>query len=358
MKSTLTVILLSILIIGTNTGCDSPYGSKMSPGITATGDVGEILVVCDQGIWESDIKLTLDSLLTQFILPYFPDVATFEIITCTPSNFVKGKKRHRNVLMLNIDPAFSENQGTIKKRKDVWSDQQAVVEITAKDFNQLHETCMNGLWAVHDVFDEMEWKRPLDRYVRHTNQKLKNEIENKFGVLVDIPSGSNVVTRRKNFYRIEFPASSKPIEFVGSGTQDPGTILTGVMIYQYNFTDSSQFELEQLCSDRDTMLKYNVPYDISGMYMGTQYEKLTYPILDDFISSNGKIKGVEMRGMFKFLGLGRFGRGGAFWACHFYNEKTKKIVCVSTYLDASPMSSWTKNLRELQAVIKSVEIEK
>jgi len=106
------------------------------------------------------------------------------------------------------------------------------------------------------------------------------------------------------------------------------------------------------------MLKYNVPYEVSGMYMGTQYGKLTYPILDDFISADEKISGVEMRGMFKFLGLGRFGRGGAFWSCHFYNKNTKKIVCVSGYLDASPMSSWTKQLREIQAVLKSVEISK
>ena len=72
--------------------------------MTVTGKVGEILVVCDQGIWDSDIQTVLDSSLTQWILPYLPDVATFQLTHKTPSHFTQGVKRYRNTLFITIDP--------------------------------------------------------------------------------------------------------------------------------------------------------------------------------------------------------------------------------------------------------------
>ena len=123
--------------------------------MSVTGKVGEILVVCDKGIWESDIKTCLDTNLTQWIMPYFPDVATFELVHKTPSHFTQGVKRYRNTLFLNIVPKHTGDKGKIEKREDVWASGQLVVDITAKDFNQLEETCKYGLDEVHEEFDQI-----------------------------------------------------------------------------------------------------------------------------------------------------------------------------------------------------------
>jgi hypothetical protein len=63
-----------------------------------------------------------------------------------------------------------------------------------------------------------------------------------------------------------------------------------------------------------------------------------------------------MRGMFKFTGATKHGTGGAFWAYHFIHPTRKKVMCVSGYVDAPSMTSWTLPLREIQAILKSVEI--
>ena len=104
------------------------------------------------------------------------------------------------------------------------------------------------------------------------------------------------------------------------------------------------------------MLKYNVPSEIEGMFMGTQYVDYVYPEGNEELTADGKIAGFEMRGMYVFTGRGKSGTGGAFWAFHFVNPKTEKVVCVSGYLDAPPTTSWTQSLREIQAVLRSVEI--
>ncbi len=353
MKNFTIVMFSAVLLLA---GCESNSSRSMNTGLSVTGKVGEILVVCEQGVWDSPIQQVLDSNLTQWILPYLPDVATFQLTHKTPNHFTQGVKRYRNTLFLNVDPAHKGDHGTIVKRKDVWAKDQLVIDVTAKDFNQLLETCKLGLSEVHKEFDRIEWKRLINNFAKVKNQRIRDQINENFGCDMVLPSNAKIVTKRTNFYRIEFPPASRPLEFVGTGTQDAGDIFSGLMIYQYDYADSSQFELKRLLQDRDTMLKYNVPYEVEGMYMGTQYSDFVYPEGNVITNESGKLKGYEMRGMFMFTGLPKHSTGGAFWAFHFINEHTKKLVCVSGYVDAPPTTSWTHPLREVQAILRSVEI--
>lgn len=350
--------ILTIAILLSSLGCESNSSRSMTSGMTVTGKVGEILVVCDQGVWDSQIQEVLDSSLTQWILPYLPDVATFQLTHKTANHFTQGVKRYRNTLFINIDPNHAGKNGTIVKRKDVWAKDQLVIDITGKDFNQVLETCRLGLDEVHKEFDEIEWKRIINQFSRNKTERIRNQITENFGINMVLPSNAKIVTKRTNFYRIEFPPAARPLEFVGSNSQDAGEIFSGLMIYQYDYTDSLQFELKNLLQARDTMLKYNVPSEIEGMYMGTQYSEFVYPEINRITTADNLLNGIEMRGMFQFTGLPKHSTGGAFWAFHFINKKTKKLVCVSGYVDAPPTTSWTHPLREIQAILRSVEISK
>jgi hypothetical protein len=130
------------------------------------------------------------------------------------------------------------------------------------------------------------------------------------------------------------------------------------MVYQFDYSDTSQFDFDQMLKDRDTMLKYNVPHEIEGLYMATQYDKRIYPEGNFVWNQSGTIHGIDMRGMFMFKGKPIFSTGGAFWAFHFVNPKTKKLICLSGYVDAPPTTSWTHPLREIEAILRSVEIVK
>ena len=346
-------LIFSALFIFGSLSCD-----MKSSEVAVAGKIGEILIVTDKGIWESDLKECLDTSLTQWIMPYMPDVATFELIHKTPSHFSRGVKRYRNVLFINIAPKFKGKIGSIVKRKDVWAKGQLVIDIKAKDYTQLVKTCVEGLDEVHDAFDEIEWRRLIRNFKKTQTQTSRSKIKENFGVDVVLPSNSSIVTSRDNFYRIEFPPSSRPIEFAGTGTQDVGSILSGLMIYQYDFIDSAQFSQEALLRARDTMLKHNVPHEIDGLFMGTQYYSAVYPEGNVVKNASETINGYEMRGMFMFTGRPIQSTGGAFWSYHFINPKTKKLICFSGYVDAPVTASWTHPLREIQAIIRSVEFIK
>ena len=347
--STFSLVLVVFIIFS----CQTKYKNT---GLHVTGKVGEILVVCDQAIWNSEIKAHLDSQLTQFIMPYFPDVTTFELIHRKTQNFDGAIRRHRNILFLEIDSERKEKFGLIQSRKNVWANRQLVIDLKAKDYNQLLELCKEGMQAVHTQFDIADWKRILLNFQAQNNRPVQVKINKNFGINLALPDASTIVSSRPNFYRIVLPTASRPIEFVGSGTQDIGSVLTGIMIYQYDFIDSSQFLLDNLLKARDTMLRYNVTHETEGLYMGTQYNKFVFPESTATFNYNKRVKGIEVRGMFQFTGKDVHSTGGAFWAFHFLHPKSKKLICISGYVDAPSTTSWTQSLREIQAIWKSVEI--
>ncbi len=90
--------------------------------------------------------------------------------------------------------------------------------------------------------------------------------------------------------------------------------------------------------------------------MGTQYTKFVFPESNTALNFNKSIKGEEVRGMFQFTGKNVHATGGAFWEFHFIHPKSKKIICISGYVDAPSTTSWTHPLRDIQAIWKSIEI--
>lgn len=354
-------LFLSSLLLMTFTfsACeDSPTFRNRSKriGQSVVGNIGELIVVCDDALWSSDLKAYLDTNLTQFIMPYYPDVPTFMLKHKTPKHFDKGVKRYRSLLFIQLDPNLKSDKVLVEKRKDIWALDQLVIDITAKNIEDLINFCKKGgLKSVHSELDYMEWKRIQNYFEENNNDKTNAKLAKTFGINLAMPEGTFIVNERPNFFRVQFPVANRPIEFTNAGSQDRGTILSGIMVYQYDYIDSSQFDFDHLIAARDTMLKYNAPYEVDGMYMGTQFAKLVYPEINTTTNYNNSISGIEMRGMFVFVGRPIYAPGGAFWSFSFKHPKRKKVVCVSGYLDAPSTASWTHQLREIQAVFKSVE---
>jgi len=362
MKRTFLHIILFIFSLNLFFSCeDSPTFKNRSSrlGQKVAGEIGELIVICDELIWKSDIKAYLDTNLTQFIMPYYPDVPTFMLTHKTPEHFDKGVKRYRSMLFVKIDPNLKGNKVQVEKRMDIWAIDQLVIDIIAKDKESLLDFCKTGgLKSVHQEFDYMEWRRITNYFHESSNNAVNAKLEKKFGIKLGMPDGAVLENQKDNFFRIDFPVANRPIEFSNAGSQDRGTVFSGIMVYDYDYKDSTQFSWESLLAKRDSTLKKYAPYQVEGMYMGTQYTDLVYPEIAPIQNFNASVSGVEVRGMYVFVGRPVYAPGGAFWEYHFVHPQRKKIICISGYLDAPSTHSWTHQLRELQAVLKSVELVK
>ena len=354
---TFLVSLVSILAF--SCGSEGEKEGKLRSGPLVAGKIGEILVVCDQVIWDSDTKKYLDTNLTQFIMPYFPDVVTFELIHKTPQRFEHAYKRHRNLLFINIDPAHTGDKARIQKKPDMYAIGQMVVEITGKDYNQVLEACKYATDEIHKIYDEAEWRRIIAIYQDQKTGSVKSlikKVHSKFGLSLELPAQSKIFNERDSFMVITFPSAFRPMEYVGTGHQEAGVVFSGIMIYSTPYLDSTDLSMGCLLDRRDTILKRYVPSEVEGMYMGTQYNKLVYPESSLSPNADSTITGREVRGMFMFTGRPKFSTGGCFWSYSFLHPDKKKVITISGFVDAPSTTSWTHFLREIQAIWKSTKI--
>ncbi len=334
--------------------------SLLKGGPSITGKVGDILVVCEDYVWKSDAKKNLDSTLTRFIMPYFPDVATFELVHRTPIQFTHGFRRYRNLMFLTIDKNYKGKKASIKYEKDLYAYNQMTVTVIANNMQQLEQACKYGMEEVHAVFDEIEWQRLIETYDDQNGQvttEIVRKLKEKFKITISLPENSQIISEKDDFFSIAFPSAFRPTEYKKSGGKiEPGMIYSGVMFYTSPYIDSTDLTTECLLTIRDSTLKKYVPSDVAGMYMGTQYVKFVYPEGTADKNMDGSITGTEIRGMYMFKGLPKHSVGGAFWSFSFYHPKLKMVLNISGFVEAPPTTSWTHFIRELEAVWKSVKI--
>lgn len=341
------------------TACDdSPTtkGSSNRVGFPVAGPVGKILVVCDDTIWKTDVKAYIDTFLMNPLTPYYPGVPTFTFMHQTPEQFEFGLKRYRNIFFINVDPNYKEKNVKIEKRTGVWALDQTVIDMTGGSIEQLIEGSKLGMSSIHDEYDRMSWERLKKVYDEKPNLDIDPDLSEFFGIKLSLPEGSKLVNKRKDFFRIDFPTTTRPLEFTNTGGEDKGFIVSGVFVYQSEISDSTKLNLDFLLRDKDTMLKKYAPYEIPGMYMGTQYEEIVYPVGFNSTNYNSTINGFDIRGMYVFIGRPIHAPGGCFWSFTFEHKKRKKLITISGFLDAPPTTSWIHFLREIQAVLHSVEI--
>lgn len=353
----LLILFSTALFIFINASCeDSPTTRGMSHriGTVVAGPVGQLLVVCDSTIWKGQLHAEVDSHFIQYFEPIFPDIQTFKIKQKTPDQFDAGYKQHRSILFFEIDKNYSGDKAKIDVRPDEYALDQMSIHIIGRDSTQLIASA-SDFKRVYNEFDHMAWKSFYNLYTERQEFEINKELGEYFGINLALPRGSKMINQRKNFFRIDFPVKTRPIEFTGTG-QDKGFVVYGVFVYQYDFVDQSQLEKDALLKARDTMLKYHAPYDVPGMYMGTQYTDLVYPELYEAQNVDGSIQGKDIRGMWVFTGRPIHAPGGAFWSFHFKHPTRNKVVCVSGYLDAPATTDWTLFIREIQAVLRSTAI--
>ena len=134
-----------------------------------------------------------------------------------------------------------------------------------------------------------------------------------------------------------------------------GQLIPGILIYQYNYNSLEQLELKNLLERRDTILKYNVPHESEGYFMGTQYHKLVYPETNSALNYSENLDGVEMRGCFSLNTIIKKMALGVLFGHFILCIQKLKLICISGYVDAPSTTSWTHALREVQAVWKSTK---
>lgn len=315
--------------------CESGGHYKMS----SSGLSGEVIVIMEDAPWKGELG---DS-----VRWYFEDVQIglpqqefiFNVGQYNHHNFSKIVKGHRNLVLFEIDPKFTEPKA--EYLRDAWASNQIVVKLLAADEKSAISLFSQERSRIVSLINTTERERLISKHASENATGIADQLSEKHQLSLTIPSDCRLAEDRGNFIWI----SRDRIKYVSGEAHD---VDEGIFIYYYPYTNDSTFTMDYLLRMRDSVCRKNVPGPSDGSYMATERDSMYYPVMSG-VSLNGKYA-AEIRGLYRTV---NDHYGGPFISLTTLDEKRNRIVTVDCFVFA-PKFHKREYLREMEAVCYSL----
>ncbi len=296
------------------------------------GKPSEILVITNnKAQWNSVIGDTLVNFFYQ-ASPGLPQPEPmFTLVNIPEQSFIDMYKTNRSIFIIDINDSFNKPQ--IESKEDLWARPQRVIKITAPDIDSFIEEFEKDKDYILKSFIKIEHERLLQAYRYVADVKIKEDLRKTFGITMAVPSGFKISRNSKNLLWIR---------------KETLTNSQGLIIYQYNYTDTITFNPEFIIEYRNKITKANIPGPSENSYMVVSEEYLQ-PVFEEINFMD--MYAVETRGLWE---LENDFMGGPFLNYTFIDERTQKVITIDGYVYA-PSEEKRDLLRELEAIIYSLK---
>ena len=162
MKKIVLFFLSAVLLASCEGGI-----AKMGEGVkkvfdiklSATGAPFEVMLVCDDNIWNSSAGQALEQALDTPVPGLPQPEASFKVTRRSKSGFNSTAQAYRNIIIVDIDSSHSECK--FKSEMNVYADKQVVMGICAPDKKSFGEFVYKNANVIVKYFTEKERERQI-----------------------------------------------------------------------------------------------------------------------------------------------------------------------------------------------------
>lgn len=309
-------------------GCDAfrtLFDEPAKPG--SKGAAYELIVVCNQELWDGEVGDTLRSVLLRRVEMLNQREPYFDVLRITPDGFLKLNTEHRNVLIINVNPEKYDTTRLVVTQ-DVYALNQLLLSATAptaSDMVRLLDTERENILGAYEL---VEQRRNVAAYEKFGPKHLRDLVKEKFGFEMHLPAGFKLAKQTNDFVwmRYEMPKSSQ-----------------GVLIYSYPYNGPQDLSESHIIAQRNKYAAL-VPGPADGSYMTTAYGQ------SDAIRIDGRLW-IRTRGLWDVEGDFM---GGPFVSFTTLDTSTNRVVTIDGYV-YSPELHKRNYIRELEHIVHTVK---
>ncbi len=324
-----TALLATILFLGVSCQLTESLNADGKP--KSTGGNYEMLISCDNDLWNGPVGDTLKAIYgtaTPYLNQYEPVMDALRII---PNNLRNVLAKHRNILMIEIDTTLTAATST--GINDHFSSPQLIVQVKAPNSSAMLDYINENRQPLIDVFLKEEISRAIQGNRRYRQRGLGAQIEEMFGIHIDLPNGyrlRNTVGNDFMWVSYEYPLASQ-----------------GFAIYTYPYNGPEDFQPESMVARRNEFMK-RIPGPSAGSYMTTQdmFEpEVTYKTID----------GRQWAEMRTFWDIENDFMGGPAVTYTTRDLMNNRMVVIDCYV-YHPDGDKRNYIRGLEAIVHSVRL--
>ncbi len=322
MKNILYFVF-SVMIILQSCGGGSDY--NLWPD--ATGKPSELLLVIDDNKWKSEVGDSLKTFFREgiFGLPQYEPM--FDIVHVKNKAFSKLFQTHRNIIRVKISPQNKEN--FVKMKRDAWARPQVYCEIKAKNDSAFFSLFEKYKYNIRDSFMLADRSNYTRGFRKFRSDEVSRILHNR-GLDLVIPKGFRLNENRKTFLWF---------------SHETTVLNQGLLVFFLNYTDTAQFQKQNLINQIDSVLKVNVPGE-NNSYM--QLEKRIGAQYSKYLTNNNFT--VELRGLWETEG---FAMGGPYVATAIPEVQRNRITVLLGFVYA-PKLNKRNYMRQIEAIMSTI----
>ena len=326
------------VVLSSLVGCDAFYSASSSD--TSTGKPYELVVVCDQQPWLSELGDTLQAVLKQPVKELAKIEPMFDVMRVLPNNFKSLTRHHRNIIVVHVNPEFAEPK--IEAQYDATAAPQIFISIQGPDNHTLAQYVSDNRDNLLYVLEKAERDRRVDYSNKYYSKPLFDMINETFNFEMRVPDNFKMRTQSDDmiWFSHELPVASQ-----------------GFFIYKYPYTGPESLTLEALVAARNRFAA-RIPGPADGSYMTTvtkipdQTGEEYIPFMPDYRPIRiGERPWIEMTG---FWDVENYVMGGVFVSYTTVNPATQEVVTIDCYV-YSPKDKKRNLLRDLQHLVYVVD---
>ncbi len=320
------IFFLSLLLLAS---CMNKDRKGIKPMVT--GKPGELLLVIDPYLWESD----LGEFFTEFCAEPFEalpvDEPSYDLVHIPSSGFTRLFKSHRNIFLVKIGSSYKEPK--IIVQRDLWAYPQLVLNLVAPEDSSLILYLEQNKERLYKLLELDERKRTILNYRNNKAKGIDEMLKTRHGVSITVPAGYKVGLDTTNFIWL---------------SHEMADLSQGVLIYYYPYTDTNTFTADYLIARRNEFTRKYVPGPTRNSYMTIEP---SYPvILREMVQDSTYL--VEIKGLWKVKNAFM---GGPFISHTMLDEKNNRIVTVDGFVFA-PSLDKRNYVRELEAILQTFQV--
>jgi len=321
------IILSSVL-----TSCEN-NNERILP--SSTGRVGQVLVVMAEHKWEqAPGEVIREAINEDYSL--LPQSEPLLDITQIPNRaYSKFLMKTRNILLTQISINVKKPEIRISYDKHAYP--QLIISIKAKNNEEFIETFKKHKDKIVSSFVNAERDRLIKAYSKKLlNRKIKDQLAKNHNIYMSIPTGFKIDVDSFDFVWIsrETPRSSQ-----------------GILIWEYAYTDTSQFHLEDLLNKRDSITKNNIPGPVDSTYMIA--ERMVTPEFKEYLLNNNYT--AEIKGLWKLDGKEGVFMGGPYHSISQVDTIRDRIITVDAFAYGGKKKK-RELMRQLDAILHTFKI--
>ncbi|MDR1877994.1 MAG: DUF4837 family protein [Bacteroidales bacterium] len=323
------VVAMSAMVFSS---CDGT-GSQGKGLLSSSGRSGEILIVCDDDVWQGASGDSLQAILMRPVLGLPQDEPMFLLSRISEDRFREAYKRQRNIIVFSINPDLWQPKVSVTYNR--WAQPQILVRIEVQDKQQIVEVLSQYRETLTDYLLDSEMKRFQRAQQSKRNFQASSTVEQLFHISMTIPEGFIFAVKDSSFAWLR---------------KDTKDWTQSILIYTQPYTDTNQFHNEEIVKERNIRTKQYVFGSTDSSY--TVIDEDYIPALSEYMRFD---EGYAVRtvGLWKTV---RDFMGGAFVNMSILDTKNNRIVTIDGFLYA-PSDNKRDLMRQLEAMMLSVKFQ-